>query len=94
MKIDFTHIDEVVALDAVVENSLQQLAVSNATFEVFRTMLKSGQSIPLTEDELEVSSKDTNLLIGHLESVSTRLTHLLDKIDPDELPEIKPPKWK
>jgi len=38
MKIDFTHIDEVVALDAVVENSLQQLAVSKATFEVFRTI--------------------------------------------------------
>jgi len=94
MNLELDNIDEVIALDSVIENGLSHLTVSRPTLEIYREMINRGEDMPFTLKEVETQIKEGGLLEECLKGLSKKVEIILDQMENDGQAEIKPPNWK
>ena len=94
MNLKLDNIEEVIALDSVIENGLSNLTVARPTLGVYKELIMRGDDMPFTLEEIETQIKDGALLESILKKLSKKVELILDQFETDGEPKIKPPTWK
>jgi len=94
MNLKLDNIEEAIALDSVIENGLSNLTVARPTLEVYRELIKRGDDMPFSLEDIETQIRDGALLEDILKTLSRKVGLILDQFDNDGKQKIEPPKWK
>jgi len=94
MNLKLDNIEEAIALDSVIENGLSNLTVARPTLEVYIELIKRGDDMPFSLEDIETQIRDGALLEDILKTLSRKVGLILDQFDNDGKQKIEPPKWK